>query len=63
MKTHTLEGLECVFCLCGKGMLSPDLFRNQYILLSHQCTTFDASRSPGSLCALVLPSQAPFHFH
>ena len=38
-------------------------FRNQYILLSHQCTTFDASRSPCSLCALVLPRQTPFRFH
>ena len=38
-------------------------FRNQYILLSHQCTTFDASCSPCSLCALVLPSQTLFHFH
>ena len=48
-----------VFCLCGKGMT----FHNQYILLSIQCTTFDASRSPCSLCAPVLPWQTPFHFH
>ena len=35
VKTHTLEGLVCVFCLCGKGMSLHSLmtFRNEYILL------------------------------
>ena len=35
VKTHTLEGLVCVFCLCGKGMSLHSLmtFPNESILL------------------------------
>ena len=40
MKTHTLEGLVCVFCLCGKGMSLHSLmtFRNNTSFF-YQCTS------------------------
>ena len=43
MKTHTLEGLVCVFCLCGKGMSLHSLmtFRNEFTSFLYQCTSCD----------------------
>ena len=47
----------------GKASFLVIYFRGQYnLLISHPCTTFDASHSSCSLCAPVLPWQTPSIF-